>query len=225
MGVLYFVSLPFIMYGMVRIVKTQKKLALLLFSWLLLAPVASALAVDAPNASRSMVFLPMWQIFAGFGILNFITNWKKEQVRTAATVGVLLLYLFNFLWYSHTYFLHTDLLSARDWQYGYKDAVGFASSVSPESRVFFAPDVEQPYIFYLFYTRKDPTEYIASGGSERIKKPCFSIETVYFGNCLKMVKSSDYIITQSGETTIPTQKIKEILYPDHEPALRIFKVK
>jgi 4-amino-4-deoxy-L-arabinose transferase-like glycosyltransferase len=221
MGVLYLIALPFLLFGMIRIIQKEKRPAVLLFAWLLLAPIASSLAVDAPNASRSMVFLPTWDIFTGYGLLSFFLIVKIARSRTIALAAVVVLYSLQILYYAHNYFAHTDTLFARDWQYGYKEAV-LASSKTSEP-VVFGPDIEQPYIFYLFYTRKDPAAYLAEGGSEKIAEPCFSIDHAYFGRCLDSVRSGYLVTAEEPGEDLHAVKEREIRYPDGEVALTLYQ--
>lgn len=221
MGVLYLVSFPFLVFGIIRLIRKEKRTAALVFAWLLLAPLASSLAVDAPNASRSMVFLPTWDIFTGYGILSFLLLWKTVRMRTIATSAVVILFSMQIIYYTHNYFAHTDTLFARDWQYGYKEAV--LASTQTTDPVVFGPDVEQPYIFYLFYTQKDPAAYIATGGSQQIFRPCFSIDHAYFGRCTDVVDSGYLVTAQEPEKDLHAVRQREIRYPDGELALTLYK--
>lgn len=224
MGDLYFVSLPFILLGMIMLWKKERKVALLIYSWMLLAPVASSLAVDAPNASRSLVFLPTWDILAAFGIISvfeFKRGWLSPKI---FGVLIILLYSLNFIFYVHNYFSHTDLETSYDWQYGYKEAVIAAKNYQSKANgsVYFADNFEQPYIFYLFYTKLNPEVYIESGGSDRRDSPCFSIQRAYFGKCLGRIRPGDLFISLVDEKNTHLVKLNEINYPNGEVAARLY---
>ncbi len=225
MGNLYLISLPFILIGGIFLWKKQRKAAVIITSWMLLAPVASSLAVDAPNASRSLVFLPMWDILTAFGIY-ILYEWRVSRLKPQLVAGVVgFLFLLNAIFYIHNYVGHTDLTTAYDWQYGYREAVIYASNYQKETKkqVFFAGNFEQPYIFYLFYAKVDPKNYLDEGGSQRITNPCFSIQKAYFGKCLDKIQPGDLFISLADEKNSHLVKLKEINYPNGEAGIRIYR--
>ena len=77
-------------------------------------------------------------------------------------------------------------------------------------KVVFSSKFEQPYIFYLFYTKFDPASYIASGWSNRISEKCFAIENVYFGNCESIIAKGDIFISQNTEDAQKYKKIRDV---------------
>jgi hypothetical protein len=91
------------------------------------------------------------------------------------------------------YFIHTNTDTQVDWQYGYKEAIEYVNS--SDRRAYFSNNVEQGYIFYLFYSGIDPYEYIRGGGSSRTKQNCYLIDKAYFGTCNKKIQDGDIFIT------------------------------
>lgn len=219
-GILYLVSLPFVILGMVNIWKSNNRSAKLIFFWLLLAPIASALAVDAPNASRSMVFMPTWQIFTSYGIMSFISRINKNF--KPGLIIITGLYIINFIFYTHMYFFHTNSDYSSYWQYGYREAV--METADEKKSVIYLADIEQAYIFYLFYTKKNPLDYIREGGSSRIVKKCFSIDNAYFGKCEDRINTGSIVISAKYIPVDFQYDRKDILYPNGEKALTIFKL-
>jgi len=227
MGNIYFVSFPFIIIGALLLWKKQRKTALILFAWILLSPLASSLAVDSPNASRSLVFLPTWQILAAFGIVS-ISEYRQHFLRSKLLLGIIIaLYSINFIFYLNNYFGHTNFETAYDWQYGYKEAMLYAKDYETNTRnsVYFSGAFEQPYIFYLFYAKVSPKDYIASGGSKRIYNKCFMIDNTFFGSCTNKIKNGDLFISFSDEKDNHLVKIHEINYPNEEVAIRVYSYK
>lgn len=225
MGNLYLVSLPFIILGMLFLWRREKRVALILTTWILLAPVASSLAVDAPNASRSLVFLPVWDILTAFGIYALL-QMRSRFLKPKLVAGVIVvLYAFNVIFYLHSYFRHTDLTTAYDWQYGYREAVVYAEAYQKDTHkaVFFSGSFEQPYIFYLFYAKVNPNDYLSEGGSKKLTKLCYSIQNAYFGKCTHKIQVGDLFISMSEENDHHLVKVKEINYPNEEVAIRIYR--
>lgn len=207
MGILYLVSLPLILAGFILLDK--KKYWLVIF-WFFLAPIASSLAIDAPNASRSLIFLPTWQIFEGVGLVSLVYM-NKGKLKTILIYGFSILFFVNFIYYIHNYFTHTNNEYAIYWQYGYKEAMLEAAKyINTDRKVVFSDKYEQPYIFYLFYTKYDPEKYIVSGGSDGIIKSCFNIDNIYFGKCMSQISKGDLYITQTSVNNNKFKKIKDI---------------
>jgi len=222
-GILYLVSLPFILLGIYFLIRNRITESLVIFGWLLLAPVASAMTIDPPNASRSLIFLPTWDIFfaAGYVLAEQIIS---KKYLTYFRIFFILILLLNFIYFTHQYFVHTNTRTQQDWQFGYKEAVEFASGIEKPKKVFFASDVEEGYIFYLFYDKYSPSEYIKEGGSERRKSKCYAIGNSYFGNCLDQIRVGDiYITTNKSEANFEKKKVKDIKYKDNSTAVTIYE--
>lgn len=221
MGVVYLVSLPFILFGFLTLWRDYKKQAVLLTAWLLAAPLVSALAIDAPSSIRSMMFLPLWQIFAAVGIVQLMLSLRNKQLARIVRGLVVCLYAVSIFYFVHQYLSHTNLQYAKYWQDGYKEAV-LASQNLKDKPVYFAQDIEQAQAFYLFYTKKDPQSYLESGGSVRVEKECFNIDNAYFGRC---DSGFGYIITSYQPLAAPhAQEVKKITYPNGESALSIYSI-
>lgn len=233
-GVLFLFTLPFILLGMILSWKENRKQLWIIFYWLLLAPVASALAVDAPNASRSMVFLPTWQIFTAYGLMQTFLYLKNKEFKISAfkfkthaffMFVILFISLANVSIYIHEYFKHTDTDFSAYWQYGYREAVILANEFENKNIVYLS-DIEQPYIFHLFYNKVDPLTYLKDGGSERLKKDCFSINNSFFGKCEAEIREGSIVVTGKKESISQLKGIpvKVINHPNGEPAIYLYNL-
>ena len=225
MGVLYMVSLPFIHLGFRNIVLQSGRGGKLLLFWFFLSPVAAALAIDAPNASRSLIFLPTWQVFEAIGLLSFLRylfTLKHTWISKLVVSLIIVLIAGNVLYYIHHYFVHTNHEYQRAWQYGYKEAITLISNYS-DKRVFFDTSIEQAYIFYLFNTKYDPARYIAEGGSERRLSDCYSINIAYFGNCTQNIFSGDILVSAERKDENLYDIVDQVLYSTRKPAVYILQ--
>lgn len=219
MGILYVTNIAFILLGIFYLTKYKFRTAWILFVWLLLAPGASALATDAPNASRSLIFLPTWHIFEAFGWWYAFSSLKNVRTRMILLLPLLFL-IFNVIYYLHQYFVHTNTEVQKDWQYGYKEAIQYTSNT--DHNIIFTNNFEQPYIFYLFYTQYDPNKYIQEGGLRQITKNCYAISNSYFGECRNQLKTGDLFVTL-GEEAFKGKKVKQFNYADGNPATTIYE--
>jgi 4-amino-4-deoxy-L-arabinose transferase-like glycosyltransferase len=223
-GILYLSALPLILLGMFFVIKNYPYAARIIFLWFLLAPVASALAVDAPNASRSMIFLPTWDIFSGIGLFVLFKQLNRGWISTSVKIVVIITLFLNVLYYAHNYFQHTNTDFDKYWQYGYEQSINYTKQyVGMNKRIFFANDIEQGYIFYLFYNKYDPQKYLSNGGSDRIKNECYSIDNAYFGTCDNKIKKGDIYVTSKEQASPNLKVIKRINYSSGETGVWIFE--
>lgn len=164
LGKIYIIELPFLIYGLLNIrLAKEKRLFYILVSWLLLAPLASALTYDSPHSLRSLTFLPDIQIIIAIGIIKFFYlvshKWSKT-ITYIFSLLVLVLYLLNFGYYLHFYYLFYPENSAIHWQDGYKEMVNYVLPIEKYyQNVIVTIDQGQPHIFFAFWGKKDPTDY------------------------------------------------------------------
>ncbi|MBI5045152.1 MAG: glycosyltransferase family 39 protein [Candidatus Levybacteria bacterium] len=221
MGVEYLITLPFIVIGLLHLWRNYRFQAKFLSAWLIVAPITSSLAIDSPNAIRSMMFLPILQIFGAFGIWSMYQQ-LKYRMKKIIILLIIVGYLVNFSYYLHHYFNHTNLLYARYWQFGYKEAVLKATSIK-DIPVVFAPDIEQGYVFYLFYSQQNPSKYLEKNGSDMASDKCFGIENKYFGNCLDQFDKGYYVSSKPLPQTLNSESNEMISYPDKTTAVTLYR--
>lgn len=175
-GLMYLWELPFFFWGMTWIWKKGGTLRSLLFAWLFIAPVAASPTGGTPHAIRTLVFLPAAQIFTATGLVEWAKRmyplWtgKKAAIPVLAarvgTAAYACLAVFISLFYFHMYYRQLDREYSRDWQYGYAQAVRYAEEHKGKfKQVVVSTALEQPHMFFLFYTKYDPAAYLAQGGT------------------------------------------------------------
>jgi 4-amino-4-deoxy-L-arabinose transferase-like glycosyltransferase len=221
-GVLYLVSLPFLVCGLYYLVSRRIYAGFLVIAWIIIAPMASGFAIDAPNYQRSLIFLPSWQILEAFGWYFFFKKTKEiSKGKYVFCIAVLLLFL-NICYYIHQYFQHTDSVYGKYWQYGYKEAIDYAKQFrNTNKRVIVEDDIEQAYMFYLYYNEYDPIKYLSEGGSNRKENPCFSIDNTFFGSCKQMIQTGSIYIT-SFEQNKSFRLLKAIDYKNGQRAVNVY---
>lgn len=226
MGLMYLWELPFLLWGMVAVARKGGALRWSLFGWFLLAPVAGSPTTGLPHAIRSLVFLPTFQIFTAVGIITAISNIKYQNL-TVRGIGVLtiLFLIVNISYYFHMYFGHTNREFSQYWQYGYEEAVRFAQDhATSYKKIVVSTKLEQPHMFFLFYTRYDPATYLAEGGTAsggfaelRNKFSLFEFRPIQWEKELK----DGTILYVGTPQEIPGTSIKSIRYLDGSEAMRI----
>jgi len=169
MGLLYLYELPFLLLGLYflafgsEVAGFNKKTKLLVFSWLLLAPLPASITTGVPHAVRTLNFLPTFQIITALGILSaFIYMNKFKRLKYFLMVILAGVFIFNFTYYLDQYFVQLNYYDSSDWQYGYKQAVDEVKLLQGNYKQVVVSD-EQPmdksYMFFLFYLQYPPNEY------------------------------------------------------------------
>lgn len=174
-GLLYLWELPFLLWGIYAVWRAGGRVGAILLGWILLAPVAASPTSETPHAIRTLVILPSLQIFTAIGIMQCwsyvlrYTAGARGLVRYLGIGAVLLaagLAGFNIVSYFHMYYAHMNNEYSKFWQYGYKQAVEYAQSHKANyTKVVVSTSLEQPHMFFLFYTKYDPALYLAAGGT------------------------------------------------------------
>lgn len=184
MGMLYFWDLPFIFIGLYYLFKNRDNNINFLFWWFLAAPIASAFTSGTPHAVRALLYLPTYQIFAAAGLVHVLRLIKINNTRNIIVfAGILGLFILNFSYYLHMYYIHTPVEYSQWWQYGYKDAVQTVAKYENNyDKVIVTYRYDQPYIFFLFYNRTDPTWYQKNWGSGEIMRANRSFGKYEFRN-------------------------------------------
>lgn len=229
MGMLYLWELPFILIGLFYALINHSRRNYLLILWFLTAPLASSLTTGTPHAVRSLLYLPVYQIFCALGIVQFIYFIK---LRLGVVVGrslfliIFLLFIINIYYYFNSYWIQTPFENSRDWQYGYKEMVEEVAKIENNyGKVIVTYRYDQPYIFFLFYNKIDPLWYQNNWGVGEIQRSQRNFGKYEFRNIdwSKDAGKSNIIIVGTGEEIPPNTKnlVKEIKFLDGSSAFRI----
>ncbi|KKW10344.1 MAG: hypothetical protein UY48_C0040G0009, partial [Candidatus Gottesmanbacteria bacterium GW2011_GWB1_49_7] len=122
MGLLYFWELPFLLYGIFKVWKQGGVMRTVLIGWLLIAPIPAAPTTGLPHAVRTLVFLPVFQIFTAIGIVNM-------RVKKPVVAAYMFFVVFSVLYYLNMYFVHQNPENSEYWQYGYADTVALTEEL------------------------------------------------------------------------------------------------
>lgn len=161
MGMLYLWDFPFVILGIIFLLRHRSKRIFLLFLIFLLAPLPSAITTGTPHPVRAISMIPALQIFAACGLVWLAVLLQKRRVISIlAILGVVLLFTLNFIYYLNSYFLLTPIYYGYFWQYGNKEAILYAKEHEDfYDRIIMTYTYDQPYIYYLFYHKIDPAWY------------------------------------------------------------------
>ena len=169
-GQMYIWDIVFFVGGVLLLVRKKEGNWWLIPLWLLLGIIPAATARETPHALRIETTLPMFQIFAAYGFVSFLTwvkkldlRFKTYDLRRLSYVLILMSYVLlflNFVYFYHNYLFHYPSQFSGEWQYGYKQSIDYVKSVENNYDYIQVSNVlGRPYIYYLFYTKTDPNYF------------------------------------------------------------------
>lgn len=171
-GQLYLWDLPFLIAGVFLLFKKREGRWYLVPLWLLISIVPAATARETPHALRIETLIPTFQILVAYGFVQsliYIGNRSKNVYLYRAVVAALLFVLcLNVFYFLHGYFNHYARIYSGEWQYGYKDVVSFVRNEKDKYDTIYITDkLGRPYIYFLFYEKRDPQDFQLSASIER----------------------------------------------------------
>jgi len=170
-GGLYLVSLPFLILGIMNLIKNKEKERGVIFLWLLLSPIAAALTFMVPSGHRNLNAITPFSMIATYGILT----WTKTEKRR---IFVFLIFLANVIYFSYQYLVIAPMTMAKDWNYGYKQVIGFIKKIENNyDKIILTNDSGETYMHYLFFSKYPPEIYQKEANFDEIDK--FGIGHVY----------------------------------------------
>ncbi len=227
MALLYLWEMPFLLWGMFQVTKNGGRLPKILWSWFFIAPIAASPTTELPHAIRTLVFLPTFQIFTAFGVLEFLSLVKRKPnlINKIIFGSVSIFVAFNILLYLHMYFGHLNHETSEDWHYAYSQAVRYVhTSDSKYQKIVVSTKLEQPYMFFLFYLKYDPVKYLAEGGTHsggfaevKNKFDKYEFRPINWGT----EKKDNTILYVATPGEIPAPGLLTVHYLDGADAIRI----
>lgn len=226
-GELYLTSLPFLILGILMVIKKFGKKSWLFFGWLFISIFPAALAKETPHALRTASTLPIYELIFSYGLYYFfakvIINHSLNKLLKYAVVFFL---IFNVYYYLHNYYIHYPLDWSGEWQYGYKQAVDIASQLEDQyDYIVVTENLGRPYIYFLFYNKVNP-EYFQT--TRIANRDWFGFWYVYgfgkyrFGlNQLPNLTGKILVIGQESDTKNLPNIIKTIYSPKGKIIFRI----
>ncbi len=163
MGELYYFQAPFLFIGLFGIFKYRNRFRKLLISWILLAFIPVSVTNDSiPNALRTLVAVPFYQIMSGYGFF-LVFKWLKNKnllLKFGSALALLVVMAVNLQNYFYNYYVIYPKAYSRDWQYGYKQVVEYVSEHYKQyDEIVFSRHYGEPHMFTLFFLSYDPAKY------------------------------------------------------------------
>jgi 4-amino-4-deoxy-L-arabinose transferase-like glycosyltransferase len=170
-GELYWIQAPFLLFGLYLLLKRKDESLKVLLPWILLAFVPVSMTNDSiPNALRTLIAVPVYQIFTAVGVYEFVKGIKNKKVVKFVLALSTVLFLINFGIYLKKYYVDYPVNYSKDWQYGNKQVVEYIEkNQNKYDLIVYTRTYGEPHIFTLFNLKYDPYKYQNNPALERFE--------------------------------------------------------
>lgn len=221
-GLIYLINLPFLVYGIFKLLKIKGKEKYVLLFWILISPVAGSLTRESPHVLRAVTMLPIPMILTSLGLVGVLDLIRKES-RLLFTLGYVVLILFSFENYLLKYFIDYKTNYSESWQYGYKEVSNYIEkNYDNYAKIVITKKYGEAHEFLLFYLKFDSKRYNADKNLNRFYQSGWwwvdSFDKFYFVNDWQIPKEG-YKFIQESKKTVDCRQAKCLLVtsPDNAP--------
>lgn len=160
MGEEYYFEAILILLGIFALLKLDKRKSILILGWLLLAPIPASLTDQGgSHATRLIIMLPALALIGAVGGEWILNKWHSFRGKLLALI-VVSIFLLNFVFYLHRYYIHYAPESWRWWHVGFKEAMLYMNSVDEQYQIVgFNNTYEPSLIRFLFWNKFDPEKF------------------------------------------------------------------
>lgn len=227
-GELYIWEAPFLVLGLLLLFRKREGKWYVIPIWLFVGIMPAATARETPHALRIETALPMFQILTAYGLVYFakyVSGFRFQVlgIRLKYLVYSLLsaLVLSTLIFFLHSYFVTYPVMYAREWQYGYKEAVGYSEKVKDNySNIYFTQDLGRPYIYVLLFGKITPEKFRETSEISREAAGFVHVNSVdkyIFQNDLPNISGKKNLYINSfGKVPKNANIIKNFYLPDGE---------
>lgn len=238
MGIIYFIDIIPLIFGLYYVVSRIKiNFNKHLIIWFLISPIPSSITIDgAWHGSRLFILSPPLLMIIGLGwwqLLNFLKN--KKIILSS----LLLTWLMLFIFYLHQYFIHYPIIAARQFGYGFKEAMTKIFQLQANFKnIELTSSADPPMIYYLFWSNTHP-KYLQEYGTnfskeirrqkylDKVKIVDLNFQsekealTYFKEDTLYLITQTEFNVLNKIGKPINLKFIDKISYPDNEVAFYI----
>jgi 4-amino-4-deoxy-L-arabinose transferase-like glycosyltransferase len=231
MGQIYLIELPFLLLGIVALVKQKtffknKNLKYLTLSWLIVAPLASSLTFQAPSALRALSMVIPLSILTALGLYTFLDFIANKNYKIFILPLFSAFYLFNIAYYLDSYFVHYAKRYPFAWQYEFDKLVPLMEQKKINfDNVYITDKYDQPYILFLFYSKYPPS--LIQKEIKLTPPDQFGFSTVrtydkYHFQKINWSEIPSKSLVVTSDEPVPVAPIEIINFPNGQPAFKIY---
>lgn len=160
------------LFKKISIKKIDPRIYQMLLTWLFLFPLAASLTLQHNMVLRVIHGLPLVSMFF---ILSCMYIWQfiRKQFKTIFLAVVFLMGMTNLYQFSKVYYGWYPRMAFLQYQYGIHESLTYLEQNQDKfKKVVIDVNINQPYIFYLFFSRFDPNKLNHS--NPRISSPKYT---------------------------------------------------
>ncbi len=186
-----------------------------LLVWLIAAPLAASVTTYRDHLLRVVQYLPLVIIYAVVGLSVLLSGFKWRTPRVAreltgiTCIVVLCGLVVSFSGFFVAYFQEYRYTSMFLFQHGVKEAIDYTVlHQSAYKHIYIDSNINQPYIFYLFFSSYDPSKIdyaqLNASGGQRLGKYSFVPITALPKGSIRVYAVKDagvewYILSAHGD--------------------------
>lgn len=157
MSPLSLIEYGFLFIGLFYLFRNKEKFRYLIVFILVITPFSASISWAGLSITRSLFILIPILLVASYGMFNLFKN-KRSYLLIGLLFANIILLLYSWDFYLNHY--PKRALVARSWQVGYRELVSYVSTnYNKFNEIYITNKHGQPYIFYLFYTKYNPSDY------------------------------------------------------------------
>jgi len=232
-GLFYLFDFLFLIPGAIYIARNRNSNTKIIWLWIVIAPVASALTFQSPHALRSFNLVVPLTIIVAAGYcwtLDIVGQIKNRFLRFIPYALFIALFFWQGARYLHQYYVHYPQTYPAAWEYGFKELVSYVTSVEDKyDRILITDKYDQPYILFLFYQKYPPQLF--QNNHELSFRDKFNFSTVrdyskyHFSSTpwekVRDIHSALIVAAPDDIPAVGVNVIKTINFPNGQPAFKI----
>lgn len=163
-GIIYGIELPFLILGLIALLKKKSSERILLVGWLVIGVLPAILSHQTPHAVRSILMMPALQLITAFGWMKCVHYVRPENsIAQKGLVGLSAVVLtISVMGYLTTYYGSYAINAAYDFQFGYRQALEIASNLGrTRDKIIVTDTYGQPYVYVLLTNKITPQEFLS----------------------------------------------------------------
>lgn len=195
LGVLYIFELPFLLLGIIELIRNRVPNRLVILLWVLLGIIPASLTNNEQNTGRTLLIVPALLAINALGFsrfLFFVDSFKKSYYKLFFYTGYLFICIVFLIQAFLIFTVHFPKQKGEAFMEGTKEAVEYALLHKDQYKeIVFDPyrGIEAPYIvglpymYFLFYSQYDPVLYqkeIKRYGEELFGWDKFTIRKIHW---------------------------------------------
>ncbi len=230
LGLLYFYELPFLIIGIIYLLKTNRKAALLIFTWMIIAAVPAGTARETPHALRTISILPTYQILIASGVLAlyyWVKNLSGKKILPISITTLTIVIAFHLYYFLHMYLIHYPVNWPAQWQYGYKEMVRFVlQNRQNYDKIYVTEALGRPYIYFALFTPYSQDDFQFRRDASRDWFGFWtvhSLDNIYFSIPQSQELKGKVLLVEGRDAILPPDFIiiKEIKEPNGNVVFKI----